>query len=122
MIQTVALPLSTEIFLSVSSLSGRHRRAHAWLNSLRPTQKSISVVPGHSLAPSISMLESMEGLTVTPLDCAGNGDRVYISWETTALIGGEQRTYLGVDRFRIREGMAIEEQVIFDTAVLQTAD
>jgi hypothetical protein len=68
------------------------------------------------------MLESMEGLTVTPLDCAGNGDRVYISWETTALIGGEQRTYLGVDRFRIREGMAIEEQVIFDTAVLQTAD
>jgi len=66
------------------------------------------------------MLDSMEGLTVTPLDCAGNGDRLYISWETTALIGGERRTYLGVDRFRIRDGMAIEEQVIFDTAVLQT--
>ena len=68
------------------------------------------------------MLESMDGLTVTPLDCAGNGDRLYISWQTTALIGGEQRTYLGVDRFRIRDGMAIEEQVIFDTAVLQVSD
>ena len=68
------------------------------------------------------MLASMEDMTVTPLDCAGNGDRLYISWETTALIGGARRTYLGVDRFRIRNGMAIEEHVIFDTAVLQTTD
>ncbi len=59
-------------------------------------------------------------LTVTPLDCAGNGDRLYISWQTSALIGGERRTYLGVDRFRLRDGMAVEEQVIFDSAVLQT--
>ena len=68
------------------------------------------------------MLASMQDMTVTPLDCAGNGDRLYISWETTALIGGARRTYLGVDRFRIRNGMAIEEHVIFDTAVLQTTD
>ncbi len=65
------------------------------------------------------MLASMEELTVTPLDCAGNGDRLYIAWETSTLIDGERRTYLGVDRFRIKDGMAIEEQVIFDSAVLQ---
>lgn len=68
------------------------------------------------------MLDSMVDLTVTPLDCAGNGERLYISWETTALINGTQRTYLGIDRFRIRDGKAIEEHVIFDTAVLQTTD
>ncbi len=67
------------------------------------------------------MLASMEGLKVTPLDCAGNGDRLYIAWETTAIIHGVRKTYLGVDRFRLRDGMAIEEHVVFDTAVLQPA-
>jgi SnoaL-like domain len=65
-----------------------------------------------------SMLDTMEGLVVTPLDCAGNGDRLYIAWETTAIIHGTRRTYLGVDRFRLRDGMAVEEQVIFDSAIL----
>lgn len=64
-------------------------------------------------------LASMVDLTVTPLDCAGNGDRLYISWEASAVINGTRRTWLGVDRFRIRNGMAVEEQVIFDSAVLQ---
>lgn len=67
------------------------------------------------------MLASMVEMTVTPLDCAGNGDRLYICWETSALINGTRRTWLGVDRFRIQNGMAIEEQVIFDSAVFQTA-
>ena len=65
------------------------------------------------------MLASMEDLTVTPLDCAGHGDRLYIAWETSVLIDGERVTYMGVDRFLIKNGMAIEEQVIFDSAVLQ---
>ncbi|MEM6708427.1 MAG: nuclear transport factor 2 family protein [Pseudomonadota bacterium] len=65
------------------------------------------------------MLASMVDMRVTPLDCAGNGDRLYISWEASALIHGEQRTYRGVDRFRIKDGMAIEEHVIFDSAVLR---
>ena len=67
------------------------------------------------------MLDSMVDMKVTPLDCAGNGDRLYIAWESSALIGGVQRTWLGVDRFRLANGMAIEEHVIFDSAVLQTA-
>jgi hypothetical protein len=67
------------------------------------------------------MLDSMVDMTVTPLDCAGNGDRLYIFWETSAVIHGMRRTYLGVDRFRLANGMAIEEHVIFDSAVLQPA-
>jgi hypothetical protein len=67
------------------------------------------------------MLSSMVDMTVTPLDCAGNGDRLYISWESSALIDGTRRTWLGVDRFRIKNGMAVEEQVIFDSAVFQQA-
>lgn len=65
------------------------------------------------------MLSSMVDMTVTPLDCASHGDRLYIAWETSALVNGERRTWLGVDRFRIKDGMAIEEEVIFDSAVLQ---
>jgi hypothetical protein len=68
-----------------------------------------------------AMLDSMEDLTVTPLDCAGDGDRLFIYWETTTRIGGEPRTYRGVDRFVLRDGMAIEEHIIFDSAVLQAA-
>ena len=65
------------------------------------------------------MLDQMDSLKVTPLDCAGHGDRLYIAWESTAVIGGEPRRWLGVDRFLLEGGMAVEEQVIFDSAVLQ---
>lgn len=63
-------------------------------------------------------LAAMEGVTVTPLDCAGNGDMLYIAWETSAVIHGSRRVYRGVDRFRLEDGMAVEEHVIFDSAVL----
>jgi len=65
------------------------------------------------------MLGSFEELEVTAVDCAGNGDLLYIFWETSALINGAKRTYVGVDRFRLENGMAVEEHVIFDTSVLQ---
>lgn len=65
------------------------------------------------------MLATMEDMVVTPLDCAGHGDRLYIAWEASVTLHGSHRTYLGVDRFRLRSGMAIEEQVIFDSAILQ---
>jgi SnoaL-like domain len=65
------------------------------------------------------MLDAMPDLVVTPLDWAADGERMYIAWETQATIHGERRTYRGVDRFRIKDGMAVEEHVIFDTAVLQ---
>lgn len=67
------------------------------------------------------MLASMVDLKVTPLDCAGDGERLYIFWETSAVIDGAPRKYVGVDRFRLADGMAIEEHVIFDSAVLQSS-
>jgi predicted SnoaL-like aldol condensation-catalyzing enzyme len=65
------------------------------------------------------MLATFPGMTVTPLDCAGNGDMLYIAWETSSVIHGKRRSFLGVDRFRIVGGMAVEEHIIFDSAVLQ---
>ena len=67
------------------------------------------------------MLASMIDMTVTPIDCAGAGDRLYIFWEASAMIDGAPRSWVGVDRFRLANGMAIEEHVIFDSAVLQAA-
>ena len=65
------------------------------------------------------ILDSMIDFTVTPIDCAGEGDRLYIFWRALALVHGATRTWVGVDRMRIADGMAIEEHVIFDSAVLQ---
>jgi hypothetical protein len=69
-----------------------------------------------------NILASMVELKVTPQDCAGDGERLYIFWKASARIGGETKSYLGVDRFRIAKGMAIEEHIIFDPTVLQTAN
>lgn len=65
------------------------------------------------------MLEAYPGMQVKALDCAGDGERLYIFWETSSVIHGTPRRFSGVDRFRIANGMAIEEHVIFDSAVLQ---
>jgi predicted SnoaL-like aldol condensation-catalyzing enzyme len=64
-------------------------------------------------------LDTFPGMTVTPLDCADNGDMLYIAWETSSIIYGKPRKFLGVDRFRIVDGMAVEEHIIFDSAALQ---
>lgn len=65
------------------------------------------------------MLAAYPGMKVRALDCAGDGERLYIFWETSSIINGTPRTFVGVDRFRLADGMAIEEHVIFDSAVLQ---
>lgn len=65
------------------------------------------------------ILGSMEEFVVTPVDCAGAGDLLYIFWQASARIGGETRAWPGVDRMRIVNGMAVEEHVVFDSAVLQ---
>lgn len=65
------------------------------------------------------MLATFPGMKVTPLDCAANADMLYIAWETSSVIHGNPRKFLGVDRFRIVDGMAVEEHIVFDSAVLQ---
>lgn len=67
------------------------------------------------------MLDSNPQMKVTALDCAGNGDILYIHWQTSNVVDGLPITFNGVDRFRIADGMAIEEHIIFDSAVLQPA-
>ena len=67
------------------------------------------------------ILETMVEFKVTPIDCAGDGDRLYIFWKASAVIDGSPREWVGVDRMRIADGMAVEEHVIFDGAVLQPA-
>ena len=64
------------------------------------------------------LLATFEELKVAPVDCAGNGDVLYIHWKTTAMINGERIEYPGVDRFRLVDGMAVEEYIIYDTAVM----
>lgn len=65
------------------------------------------------------MLDANPQMKVRAVDCAGDGERLYILWETSNVIDGKPRTFVGVDRFRLANGMAIEEHVIFDSAVLQ---
>lgn len=68
-----------------------------------------------------AMLDANPDMKVTALDCAGDGERLYIFWETANVINGVPLTFVGVDRFRLANGMAVEEHVIFDSAVLQPA-
>lgn len=67
------------------------------------------------------MLDSNPQMKVRPIDCAGDAERLYIFWETSNVIDGTPITFVGVDRFRLKNGMAVEEHVIFDSAALQPA-
>lgn len=65
-----------------------------------------------------ALLEGVESIRVEVMDYAQRGDRLFLYWKATRLAGGKQVEWHGVDRFRIEDGMAVEEQVIFDTGVL----
>jgi len=67
------------------------------------------------------------GLTLAPdlrlavLDHLADGDRVAIDWRATCTIGGEPVAFEGTDRFRIRDGLAAEARVVYDTRPLVEA-
>ena len=67
------------------------------------------------------------GLTLAPdlrlevLDHLADGDRVVIDWRATCTIGGEPLAFEGTDRFRIRDGLAAEARVVYDTRPLVEA-
>ena len=65
------------------------------------------------------VLAQQPDLVVTPVDYAGSGDLVYIFWRAASTIGSAHRKWYGVDRFRLENGMVVEEHVIFDSASLQ---
>jgi predicted SnoaL-like aldol condensation-catalyzing enzyme len=66
-----------------------------------------------------NQLAALPDLVVTPMDCAGEGELIYILWNASATINDSYRKWYGIDRFRIENGMAVEEHVIFDSDTLQ---
>lgn len=65
-----------------------------------------------------TILAGVESIQVDVVDYAERGDRLFIFWQATRVADGKHVSWHGVDRFRIEDGMAVEEQVIFDTQVL----
>lgn len=65
-----------------------------------------------------TILAGVESIRVDVVDYAERGDRLFIFWNATRVTDGKQLSWHGVDRFRIENGMAVEEQVMFDTQVL----
>jgi hypothetical protein len=65
-----------------------------------------------------AMLAGVETIEVNVVDYAERGDRLFIFWSASRLADGKRLSWHGVDRFRIENGMAVEEQVIFDTQVM----
>jgi steroid delta-isomerase-like uncharacterized protein len=63
-------------------------------------------------------LKSVPDIKVEVADYAESGELLFIFWNASGTIGGQEKRWHGVDRFHIRNGMAIEEQVIFDTKAL----
>src|SRR6266513_535985 len=53
------------------------------------------------------------------LDWTSRGDVVVVEWQTTRIVNGARFDWRGVDKFRIRGGKIIEEQVYSDTAPLR---
>ena len=53
------------------------------------------------------------------LDWTSRGDTVIIEWQTTRIANGTRFEWRGVDKFRIRDGKIISEQVYCDTAPLR---
>jgi len=66
-----------------------------------------------------NQLAALPDLVVTPVDFAGSGNLIYIYWNAAATINGAFRRWYGVDRFRVEDGLAVEEHIIFDSATLQ---
>jgi ketosteroid isomerase-like protein len=53
------------------------------------------------------------------LDWTSRGDTVIIEWQTTRFFSGARFEWRGVDKFRLRDGKIISEQVYSDTAPLR---
>ena len=61
------------------------------------------------------ILGALPDLTLKPLEWAARGDIVMIEWEITATVGDGPLSWRGVDRFHLRDGLADDEAVYFDS-------
>jgi predicted SnoaL-like aldol condensation-catalyzing enzyme len=121
------------------TISGEHRRFYEWFRSFWATPSGAKVaekflphaqihftgagtMSGASYADWIAnLLASQPDLVVTPVDYAASGDLIYIFWTAASTIDGVRHKWHGVDRFRLENGMVVEEHVIFDSAALRSA-
>lgn len=63
-------------------------------------------------------LSNVQNIELEVSDYAESGELLFIFWKASGQIGGKDVRWHGVDRFHLREGMAIEEHVVFDTKAL----
>jgi predicted SnoaL-like aldol condensation-catalyzing enzyme len=119
------------------TISRAHHRFYEWFQSFWAAPSGAAVAEkfapdakihftGVGTMSGTSYVEWMENLlveqpdlVVTPVDYAGSGDLIYIFWKAASTINGVHRKWYGVDRFRIENGVVVEEHVIFDSATLQ---
>jgi hypothetical protein len=109
--------------MSVASLSQEHRVFYEWFQSFWaspsgervkerfPPDAKVSFT-GNPTMSGADYVEYMDGML------AAFPGMLYIAWETSSMIEGKPLKFLGVDRFKIVDGAAVEEQIIFDSAVL----
>ena len=57
----------------------------------------------------------MPDLRLEPVDWAARGDVVMIEWKITTPVGAETISWQGGDRFKVREGLATDEWVYYDS-------
>jgi steroid delta-isomerase-like uncharacterized protein len=67
------------------------------------------------------ILGLMPDLRLNVTESASASDFVFIAWSARATIGGEIRRWRGIDRFRLRDGEAVDAFVAYDSLPLQTA-
>jgi len=70
-------------------------------------------------------LRAMAGLipdlTLKVMESASVNDALFISWKATGTIGEECLEWAGIDRFRLRDGQAVEGLIAFDPGPLRAA-
>lgn len=76
-----------------------------------------AVYPAHMDA----MLKLVPGMTLEVVDHAQADDVLFIFWRAQVAIDDRPLGWTGVDRFRLRNGRAIEEFITFDTQPLRDA-
>jgi steroid delta-isomerase-like uncharacterized protein len=66
-------------------------------------------------------LAAAPDLRLEVLDHLAEGDRVVIEWRARCTVGGRRVEFEGMDRFRLRDGRAVDARVAYDTGVLRRA-
>jgi steroid delta-isomerase-like uncharacterized protein len=68
-----------------------------------------------------AMLKLVPGMTLEVVDHAQADDVLFIFWRAQVAVDDRKLDWTGVDRFRLRNGRAIEEFITFDTQPLRDA-